>query len=1209
MRKHLLLAAATMSILASCAKDEMMWNDGNITITASFEQGATDTRIALDNYNTLTWTEGDAFALIGKNEYSKFTLTPGEEGKTSATFTGAAVSDIMAAIFPHSSFTSLANDILNMKLSANLTASNCNLPMWASTISSDNISFKHLSGVLKIDYKGVPVGYDRIKVTASNPISGNFYAEIDEDIPALSSTSTNDADKSVTIEFTPATAADNNRTVYIPIPVGTYTSITIEAGTVNEMENVKTLTSTQAVERATVYTISIVNTGITGSTSDVVSTAEGLTQAIADGGSITLNGNITSEAPITVPAGISVGLDLNGNELSAPITLGEGAVLNLMNTAAPQTKSGNTGGLSGITSKSDIITAAKGAKIIIGENVSLHSTENCCIFVPTGAEDVEIISAGNLLSDGEYATIYVSGNITGGSGKITINGGSVKHSSDVPMYIAGKTDVTINGGTIEGTTAIEMRAGNLIVNGGEFIATGNPFNADANGNGSTTVGSAIAVCQHSTDLALLATINNGTFKGVKALYEEDLENTNATEKISLKVNGGTFDGQIYSENCKGFISGGTFNDPNTMSYLGTDANVTVNLKEDYTGAGFMTSSGQTIVLNLNNHTYDVTEPLVGSKGTQSQAFNFEKGSNVTIKDGTLKSSVARMFMQNYSNLTLESVTLNPTIPDEMTTTTYYVLSNNSGNVNLNGTTTITAPTKDGYKSFAFDVCKYSTYTEPKVTWNSTGKVTGSIELSGGEFIVAKKLVLTQPVKVVAAAKMTLNADVTPASEWNAGDALVIVNRKGELTIDGTGSIDAGSYEKVYTAVKMTESGENDATNPAKLTVNGATLKGYYYGISGNGNRHNTQITVNSGTITSNCTNDGHAIYHPQNGTLTINGGSLTGYYSAIEHRAGTLNITGGEFKALHTPTAAEMNGNGTSIKGAAIGVSKHKDVTTLNLNITGGTFTGATALHEEYTFDGTFNTDNPTFSVNGGIFNGKIYSENFTKFIHSGTFSDPTACYYMANNANITVNMKADYTGGGFNVEDGQKVTLDLGGYTYNATNPLVGSQGTVTQAFRVLTNSSFTVSNGTITSSVAKMLINNYGSLDLTDVTLAPSVPEDMKNQAYYVLSNNNGTTNINAGTVITTPTELGSNCPKAYAFDVCKYGTYPSLTVNVNGGEITGDIEYSSDNGDTHKLNISGGTINGDLVVSENNKTAAQTGVQITGGTQTGKGWPQQN
>ena len=78
------------------------------------------------------------------------------------------------------------------------------------------------------------------------------------------------------------------------------------------------------------------------------------------------------------------------------------------------------------------------------------------------------------------------------------------------------------------------------------------------------------------------------------------------------------------------------------------------------------------------------------------------------------------------------------------------------------------------------------------------------------------------------------------------------------------------------AVKLTRAEDENGANPSSpaiLTVNGGTLQGYYYGISGNGTRHGTSVTINNGGKIEG--KYGTGIYHPQDGTLSINGGEIT----------------------------------------------------------------------------------------------------------------------------------------------------------------------------------------------------------------------------------------------------------------------------------------------------------------------------------------------
>lgn len=365
-----------------------------------------------------------------------------------------------------------------------------------------------------------------------------------------------------------------------------------------------------------------VETTLYGETSETeISTKEQLLAAFSTGGTYRLTSSFTPDVALTVAE--DVALDLNGFALTLlndnTITISSDKTLTLINNGGDDGK---------ITGNGDILTASANANIYIGKNVKLESSANCCIFVPKGAENVNIETAGNLYTErGDYATLYVNGDVK--SGTIGIMGGSIKHGSNTAVYAAGKVDLTIDGNAvIEGTTTgVEIRAGHLIVNNGEIKGNGNPFSADSNGNGSTSTGAAVAVCQHTTNEPLYATINGGTFTGVRALYEEDLEDESDTDKIAMKVNGGTFNGEVKSENCQNFIYGGTYTDPSAFSYLAADSDIKLGANIVLAEA-VEVASGQNITLDLNGYS-------ISQKKAQTAAYAMilNKGA-LTIKDSS-----------------------------------------------------------------------------------------------------------------------------------------------------------------------------------------------------------------------------------------------------------------------------------------------------------------------------------------------------------------------------------------------------------------------------------------------------------------------------------------------------------------------------------------------------------------------------------------------
>ncbi|HJK77370.1 MAG TPA: InlB B-repeat-containing protein [Methanocorpusculum sp.] len=129
----------------------------------------------------------------------------------------------------------------------------------------------------------------------------------------------------------------------------------------------------------------------------------------------------------------------------------------------------------------------------------------------------------------------------------------------------------------------------------------------------------------------------------------------------------------------------------------------ITLLRDATGGGAVLKSGNNTVLDLNGHTFTIGNPTVGSQGTETNGFQLLKDSDITIKNGKITSSAAKILIQNYANLTLDNVELDGS---QLNTATPYTLSNNFGNIVLKGKTKITA--KSG--GVALDVYYWRTST-------------------------------------------------------------------------------------------------------------------------------------------------------------------------------------------------------------------------------------------------------------------------------------------------------------------------------------------------------------------------------------------------------------------------------------------------------------------------------------------------------------------
>ena len=178
--------------------------------------------------------------------------------------------------------------------------------------------------------------------------------------------------------------------------------------------------------------------------------------------------------------------------------------------------------------------------------------------------------------------LYINGTITSNDGNVPrfiLDGATLITEYGNGMYLAGYAETEIKDSTItsnsKGSTGIEIRAGRLKISGDTEITGGSgEFTVVPNGNGSTTGNVALAIVQHTTKLPLVVEVEDGTFTGGAALFEQNAQNNDAEAiaKISVEVTGGEYRGQVYSENMDSFIYSGNFSERVNSDYLADNLN-------------------------------------------------------------------------------------------------------------------------------------------------------------------------------------------------------------------------------------------------------------------------------------------------------------------------------------------------------------------------------------------------------------------------------------------------------------------------------------------------------------------------------------------------------------------------------------------------------------------------------------------------------------
>ncbi|MCQ2345226.1 MAG: hypothetical protein MJZ82_00465 [Paludibacteraceae bacterium] len=173
----------------------------------------------------------------------------------------------------------------------------------------------------------------------------------------------------------------------------------------------------------------------------------------------------------------------------------------------------------------------------------------------------------------------------------------------------------------------------------------------------------------------------------------------------------------------------------------------------------------------------------------------------------------------------------------------------------------------------------------------------------------------------------------------------------------------------------------------------------------------------------------------------------------------------------------------------------------------------------------------------------------------------------------LNIEMTEDLTQEGIIATNGQKIIIDMKGHTLTIDS-LVGSSSTKTLGMQLLKGATVVLKNGTITSTTAKIMIQNYANLTLENMVIDGTQSANCT----YALSNNCGKVNIIGNTSIKSNT---------VAFDVYYWtnGGYPEgaqVVVNTTG-TIEGIIEVSGDHTPSlSTLLIENGIIDGAIAVS---------------------------
>ena len=416
-------------------------------------------------------------------------------------------------------------------------------------------------GGVEIGYScNYPGGVGNITISG-----GTFTSETSDGLKVIGSASESTVD-----------ASKNSK---ITVSGGTFTNSIDESYLASSVDLIANNDGTYTVGELTVSNAAAVVTNAGGTSTNYYGTLAEAINAAQDGQTVTLLADSQNNESVTINDGRKLILDLNGHSAGFAYKknisiyhgglniIGSGMLYENVPYFAPVMLYG-----SNTATDSDYTT------VTVGENVTLRGWSG--LFIDqlesnsngANAYGIVITAYGTIESvkdntgAGGHA-LYVNGTIKATEGnvpQITLDGATLTTEEGNGIYLAGYTKTTITDSTITSTgkdsTGIEIRAGELEITNSVISGGNEPYTGAPNGNGSTSANVALAVAQHTTKLPIKVVVNSGTFTADAAFVQSNPQKNeqDAIDKVSIEIKGGTFNGQVYSENKTGFISGGTF---------------------------------------------------------------------------------------------------------------------------------------------------------------------------------------------------------------------------------------------------------------------------------------------------------------------------------------------------------------------------------------------------------------------------------------------------------------------------------------------------------------------------------------------------------------------------------------------------------------------------------------------------------------------------
>ena len=580
-----------------------------------------------------------------------------------------------------------------------------------------------------------------------------------------------------------------------------------------------------------------------------VSASDAFVAAMAAGGSIKLTDSFELNAPATVPAGVTVTLDLNGKTISSTNELY--FISNAGELTIVDSREGDKDG------EIKVIPAAK-------DNAAVYALKN------TGKLT---INGGNFTASAMNKSVYTvysqspSTTINGGTFKVTFNNTATNiWGSAHAVLLAGdgseNAAATINGGTFiaESNNKNNTRCAPVFANGTDKILitiNGGDFTGTRTaGRG----GSALRYPDGSSGATVV--INGGTFEATKAGDDRLLNNITG----KLEVNGGTFkyDGTIFSKNEKLTVTGGTF-----VKLDNTKNDISSYLKETY-------------IQNADGSVYKEVTTSAALVEALAAGGAIQLGADITL-EATAAIPAGKKVILDLNGKTISS------------TNELYFISN-AGELTI-------VDSREGDKDGEIKVIPAAKDNAAVYALKNTGKLT----INGGNFTASamNKSVYTvysqSPSTTINGGTFKVTFNNTATNIWGSAHAVLLAGDGSEnaaATING-GTFIAESNNKNNTRCAPVFA---NGTDKILITINGGDFTGTRTaGRGGSALRYpdgssGATVVINGGTFEATKAGDDRLLNNIT-GKLEVNGGTFK-YDGTIFSKNEKLTVTGGTFVKL-----------------------------------------------------------------------------------------------------------------------------------------------------------------------------------------------------------------------------------------------------------------------------------------------------------------------